>query len=329
MNERPLMSLLILTYNFEKYVEETVRAAFAQTYPNLEIVISDDCSTDGTWEIVRRVVRELSRPDGPKVVLNRNERNLGVIRQYEFSQALCHGELIVYNDGDDVSHPRRVEETADYWESEGRRPWVVFSGALKVDTRNRVVGELVERPDNESILGIAAYRRGMAEIFGPIVVESAVTDEIYGNRALMLGPRGSIPRPLMKYRVGSGESSGYRDYRARHLRVLKCREEGAQNQLLRDVEAVRDRLGPAQYAFWRERILHKQRLNAGLTELMGGRTFAVRLGGLRKLDYRKSAGQRMLYAVLLLPPALADVILSFGAWCLEGFIRLRSRKCEW
>lgn len=330
MNEMPLMSLLILTYNFERYVEEAVRGAFAQTYPNLEIVISDDCSTDGTWAIVERLSDEYVRRGGcHKIALNRNLRNLGVIRQFEFSQTLCHGELIFYNDGDDISHPRRVEETVAYWERECRRPWVVFSGALKIDCEGRRIGELVERSENEGILGIAAYRRGMNELFGPVVVESAVTDEIYGNRALMLGPRGSIAMPLMKYRIGSGESSGYRDYRRRRAWVLKHREDGAQRQLLKDIEAIRNRLGPERCEEWRHRILHKQQTNMGMLELLEGDSLAVRLGGLRKLDYRKSIGQRMLYAVLLLPHGLADAVLAVGARCWDLLAWLRRTDCDW
>ena len=329
-NSAPLVSLLILTYNFERYVGDAVRAAFAQTYPNLEIVISDDCSTDGTWNVIETLVNEYALSDGRhRVVLNRNSRNLGVIRQYEFSQTLCHGELIFYNDGDDVSHPRRVEETVAYWERENRRPWVVFSGALKVDREGHCIGELFERPDNEGILGIAAYRRGMDVLFGSIAVESAVTDEIYGNRALMLGPRGSISAPLMKYRIGSGESSGYRDYRRRRAWVLKHREDGAQKQLLKDVETIKSRLGPGKYEEWKQRIQHKQRTNAGMLELLEGNSFAVRLRGLRKLDYRKSVGQRILYAILLLPHGLADVVLAVGARCWDLMVSFRRKPCDW
>lgn len=330
MNEMPLMSLLILTYNFERYVEEAVRGAFAQTYPNLEIVISDDCSTDGTWAIVERLVGEYVRGGGRhKVVLNRNPGNRGFIPHFELAKSLCHGELIVYNDGDDVSHPERVTETVRYWEAGGRRHWVVFSGALKVDKDGKRIGEVLERPDNESILGVAAYRRGMEEIFGPITEANATQDEVYGNRALMLGPRGSVAMPLLKYRIGSGESSGYRDYRRRRAWVLRHREDGAQKQLLRDVETIRGRLGPEGHEEWKRRIEHKQRMNVGMLELLEGDSLAVRLGGLRKLDYRKSLGQRMLYAVLLLPHGLADAVLAVGARCWDLLVCSRRTDCDW
>lgn len=318
LQDGELMSMLILTYNFERYVEEAVRGAFAQTYPNLEIVISDDCSTDRTWSIVERLTAEYARDGGRhKVVLNRNAVNMGFIPHFEFAKSLCHGELIVYNDGDDVSLPERVSETVRYWKAGGRRHWVVFSGALKVDTEGKKVGEVVERPDSESILGVAAYRRGLEEVFGPITEPNATQDEVYGNRALMLGPRGSIATPLLKYRIGSGESSGYRDYRKRRAWVLRCRADGAQKQLLKDVEKVRGLLGPDRYREWKRRIEHKQRTNGGMLELLEGDTFAVRLGGWRKLDYRKSFGQRVLYAVLLLPHGLADATLAVGARCVE------------
>ena len=331
MEEKPLMTLLILSYNFGDYIEETVRGALAQTYSNLEVVISDDCSKDKTWEVICRVVDEYRAGGGKhRVVLNRNEHNRGFLPHFEFARTLCHGKWIVYNDGDDISHPERVQRIVDCWEKENRQPWVIFSSALKIDTRGRVIGKIVETKDSTSILGgISAYRSDLWEVFLPTEGDNTCQDEVYANRALMLGPRGSISEPLMNYRVGSGMSSGYYNYRRRRIDYLNRRELGSQDQLFKDLERIKDRLGQQRYDEWVRRVAEKRNQNVGMVELLGGDDFRTRLNGLKKLTFKKSTGQKLLYFILLLPHGMADGILALGARLYDKFVSMRNLPCEW
>ena len=57
----PLVSVIIPCYNTEKYVEQAVRSIMNQTYKNLEIILTDDCSTDGTFTILQKLAEEDSR----------------------------------------------------------------------------------------------------------------------------------------------------------------------------------------------------------------------------------------------------------------------------
>ena len=70
--DRPLVTFVILSYNEERFIREGIQGAFSQTYSPLEIIISDDCSTDRTFEIIQEEVEGYKGPH--KVVLNRNER---------------------------------------------------------------------------------------------------------------------------------------------------------------------------------------------------------------------------------------------------------------
>ena len=54
--EHPLVSVALMTYNQEKYVKESLLSVLNQTYDNLEIIISDDCSKDRTWETIEHEV---------------------------------------------------------------------------------------------------------------------------------------------------------------------------------------------------------------------------------------------------------------------------------
>ena len=56
IEERPLVTFALFAYNQERYIREAVEGAFAQTYEPLEIILSDDCSTDRTFEIMQEMV---------------------------------------------------------------------------------------------------------------------------------------------------------------------------------------------------------------------------------------------------------------------------------
>ncbi len=56
--ENPLVSIIVCTYNSSKYVLETLESAKEQTYQNVELIVSDDCSTDNTVELCRKWIAE-------------------------------------------------------------------------------------------------------------------------------------------------------------------------------------------------------------------------------------------------------------------------------
>src|SRR6056297_3729012 len=93
--DRPLVTFAVIAYNQERYIREAIEGAFAQTYHPLEIILSDDCSSDRTYQIMKEMAAAY---DGPhKVVLNRNEPNLGVVPHIDRVMNLVRGDFIVVN----------------------------------------------------------------------------------------------------------------------------------------------------------------------------------------------------------------------------------------
>src|ERR687898_2060785 len=98
---KPLVTFMVFAYNHEQFVREAVRGALAQTYSPLEIVISDDCSQDRTFEIIEE---EVAGYDGPhKIVLNRNEENLGTAGDAKRLMEIAGGRVNVAPPGGDHS----------------------------------------------------------------------------------------------------------------------------------------------------------------------------------------------------------------------------------
>jgi len=74
----PLVSTLISTYNGSAYIKGTLFSVLGQTYPNMEIVITDDASGDNTLEIVETFTQENNLSDQVKVIVN--QTNQGIAR---------------------------------------------------------------------------------------------------------------------------------------------------------------------------------------------------------------------------------------------------------
>lgn len=135
MSNFPLVSVIIPCYNAEKYVESAVRSIMNQTYKNLEIIITDDCSTDGTFAILKKLVAEDSR-----IKLFKNETNLKIAKTLNNMIQFANGKYIARMDADDISLPGRVEKQVDFLEA---NPDIAFCGtnAFFINENNKRTGK--------------------------------------------------------------------------------------------------------------------------------------------------------------------------------------------
>lgn len=112
---KELASLCVLTYNQIDYVEDAVTSALNQDYSPLEIIFSDDGSSDGTFEKIKEIVSLYKGPH--KVVINQNHSNLG-IREHvnKVLYDMSHGKYLLLGAGDDISDAHRVSEYVEYFQ---------------------------------------------------------------------------------------------------------------------------------------------------------------------------------------------------------------------
>lgn len=111
--ELPLVSVSVITYNSAKTVIETLDSIKAQTYPNIELIISDDCSTDNTVEICREWLDKNSSRFTRTELLT-VEKNTGVTGNCKRAGAACKGEWEKGIAGDDILLPQAIDEYMDY-----------------------------------------------------------------------------------------------------------------------------------------------------------------------------------------------------------------------
>lgn len=109
---RPRVSVLMLTYNQEKYIRAAIESALMQrTTFNYEIVIGDDCSTDST----RIIVSEYAARNPDKIRLLLHSANVGSLRNLAEVLSHCRGELVAFLEGDDYwTSPEKLQKQVDF-----------------------------------------------------------------------------------------------------------------------------------------------------------------------------------------------------------------------
>lgn len=133
---RPLATFAVITFNQEKFVQEAVEAAFAQTYEPMEILLSDDCSSDQTLEILQAMARDYR---GAKhVIVRQTKSNSGTLLHVAEIAKLARGELLVLAAGDDISKPQRTAALVQAWQDSSA--WGLCSRFDRIDESGRLTG---------------------------------------------------------------------------------------------------------------------------------------------------------------------------------------------
>jgi len=119
----PLVSILINSYNHQNFIREAVDSAIAQTYPNIEIIVVDDGSTDQTYEIIK------SYGDQIKSI---TKENAGQASAFNVGFLASKGDIICFLDSDDVFVKEKVQQIVDIFEFNPDISWC-FHGLILVD----------------------------------------------------------------------------------------------------------------------------------------------------------------------------------------------------
>lgn len=120
MKELPLVTICMPTYNHEPYIEAAILSVISQEYSNIKLIISDDCSTDNTYNIVSAY--EEKYPD--LIHAQRHDKNLGIMQNVKSIYPLITGKYVCWFSGDDLFYPEKIKNQVYLMES---NPNCIFS----------------------------------------------------------------------------------------------------------------------------------------------------------------------------------------------------------
>lgn len=112
-NENPLVSIIVVTYNSSKYVLETLKSAKSQTYRNIELIVSDDCSVDHTVELCRHWLEE-NKERFIRTEIIAVEKNTGIAPNCNRGLRSARGEWIKLIAGDDILLPNCLSDNVNH-----------------------------------------------------------------------------------------------------------------------------------------------------------------------------------------------------------------------
>lgn len=181
-----MISIVVPVYNLEKYIAVCLDSILAQTYQNLEIVVVDDGSKDGSAEIIRRYAEKDSR------IIPVYKENGGVTDARMRGISVCHGEWIGFVDGDDEIEPDMYERLLKNAEkyladishcgycicfTDGRRNYIGNTGTMKIQNTEEGVIDLLEGIIIEPSLCTKIYKRELFENLEQLIPKAIKNNE--------------------------------------------------------------------------------------------------------------------------------------------------------
>ena len=223
----PLISIVMATYNGEKYLREQVDSLLAQSYPTLEFIFVDDASSDSSLAILQEYASQDER-----IRLVTNPENQGLLATFETGIRSAKGEMIALSDQDDVWMPDKIRLLAGAIGSHS----MIYADSALTDAAGLVTGKFSDRnylcdyPTGlHYVFGTKAM--GHAMLFKREIIDIALPfpdfvghDFILGFAAAALHGVSYFPATLVNYRqhssntMGADLSKGKKNYNTREER---------------------------------------------------------------------------------------------------------------
>ncbi len=218
------------TYNAEKYLKQQLQSLFDQTDQDFFLTIRDNCSTDGTVQILRDCA---ARHPG-KVTVIEGKENLGAKGNFAYLASVARGEYVMFSDADDVWLPHKIEVTRAEMRTQENRwgkgmPLLVFTDKKVVDQELNLIDSSFWnyarlKPSSIAHLNrllvqncvsgctVMANRALMAKAC-PIPTEAVMHDWWLALVACAFGRVSFLPEPTMLYRQHGGNVLGAKGFR--------------------------------------------------------------------------------------------------------------------
>lgn len=131
--DAPLFSVIVLTYLQRHYLEECLDSIFRQTYPNIELIVCDDCSADFRTDEVLAYIRENQSENISSVTVFRQPKNVGPVQNALTGVSLASGVFLKLHAGDDLLCETALERAENFFQNTGAGVIAFHSRACQPD----------------------------------------------------------------------------------------------------------------------------------------------------------------------------------------------------
>lgn len=131
-SDLPIVSIICLCYNHERFIRQSVESVINQSYRNIEVIIVDDCSTDNSKLVINELAMEF-----PQLKILMLDKNVGNTKAFNMGLALSSGEFVIDLATDDILYPDRVEIGIKEFKNHDDSYGVTFSNAINIDENGK------------------------------------------------------------------------------------------------------------------------------------------------------------------------------------------------
>lgn len=213
---KPLLSVITTVYNCERYIEMSLKSLLNQSFKNFEVILINDGSTDNTWNIVQKIIKNDER-----FILIDNKENKKIPTSRNEAIKISKSKYLFIHDGDDISLPNRLEKQIKFMEQNDD---ISFLGgfAIKINEKNEELEQVMDYPPQNHVDIVAMIiKKNMNPMIDPTMVfRKKVFDKLNGYslkldkklvpdfdlwlRAILNNYKFyNLQEPLIKYRINS------------------------------------------------------------------------------------------------------------------------------
>lgn len=150
MQDYGLVSIITPTWGCAEFISETIKSVLTQTYQNWELLIQDDCSTDGTEKVVQPFAELDSR-----IKYECNPKNSGAAITRNNALSRAKGRWIAFLDSDDLWYPEKLEKQLKFMVDNGYH--FSYTCYKEIDNDGKKTGVLIRGPKHVTKLGMYAF----------------------------------------------------------------------------------------------------------------------------------------------------------------------------
>ncbi|KFC39652.1 glycosyltransferase [Elizabethkingia anophelis] len=140
MDNNPLISIIVVSFNHEKYLEENLNSIKAQTYTNIELIVADDASSDNSVTVINRWLTE----NNYTAKLNFHSQNTGVSTVLNECISLAEGKYIKIIAADDFLHDEAIEKSIAKLEESGDQYGMVYTDTYSINENSDIVEDIAD-----------------------------------------------------------------------------------------------------------------------------------------------------------------------------------------
>jgi glycosyltransferase involved in cell wall biosynthesis len=133
MKSLPKISIVIPSYNKVEYIQETLESIVSQKYPNLEVIIQDGGSTDGTLEIIKKYAKKY-----PKIISWISKKDKGQVDAINKGLSKARGDIVTYINADDVYEKGALKTVGEYFAENSKALWLAGQGRVIDEDSNEI-----------------------------------------------------------------------------------------------------------------------------------------------------------------------------------------------